>query len=207
MKKNCYCLIISFFAISASCNKHFDCRGTVHSFEAFFKAYPDRDSIHVNDTIWIELKTPTHLKDLTTNQEVDYSEAANLGTVIRYAELLGGNVLNPGAIGGANHFDNIHINGSPLEPLKPEEERVFNFKEENSMYLFKVGIVPKKQGVFLIGMGNADNVYQKDNNCRKSNFRMTFKETNQHLNLLEESRPGYTPSEYEREHVYCFKVY
>jgi hypothetical protein len=207
MKTLFYCLLISYLGIWASCNKSFDCRGTIHNFEAFYKAYPDKDSIRVNDTIWLELKAPTQLRDITTNQMVDYSDAANFGTVIGYVELMGGDASDPGAIAAANHFENILVNGSSVRSINPEQVREFLFDEKNGMYLFKVGIVPKKVGLFLIGSGNAAGVYQKNNSCRRSDFNLTFKDTDQHLYLLEESRPGYTLSEYEQSHAYCFKVY
>jgi hypothetical protein len=206
MKTLFYCLVISYLGIWASCNKSFDCRGTAYAFEAFFKAYPDKDSIRVNDTIWLELNTSTELRDITTNQMVNYSGATNFGTAISYVELMGGDESDPGAIAAANHFENILVNGSSLQSLNPEQVRVFTFEEKDGMYLFKVGIVPKKTGLFLIGAGNAQNVQQK-NSCRKSHFELTFRDTDQHLYLLKESRPGYTPSEHEQSHAYCFKVY
>lgn len=207
MKLIIYCALISYLGIWASCNKNFDCRGTIYNFEALYKAYPDKDSIRINDTIWLELSTSTQLIDLTTNKIVDYSGAANFGTAISYGELTGGDFYNTGAVAAANHFENILVNGSSSQSLNPEKVRIFFFEEKNGMYLFKVGIVPKKTGIFLIGAGNASGVYQKSNSCRKSSFQLTFKDTNQHLYLLEQSRPGYTPSEYERTHAYCFKVY
>jgi len=207
MKNTIYCLLICYIGIWASCNKNFDCRGTIHNFEAFYKAYPDADSIHVGDTIWIELSTSTQLKDVTTGEMINFSDAGNFGTVIGYGEMTGGDVINPGGIPAANDFESIVINGTSVPPLRPEELREFLFEEKNGMYLFKVGIIPKKKGLFMISPSDASNVYQKSNNCRKSNFRLTFKETDKHLYLYERNRPGYTPSEYERAHAYCFKVY
>lgn len=207
MRTIAFCLLISYIGIWASCNKHFDCRGTIYSFETFFKAYPDRDSIHVNDTIWFELAAPTQLQDLISNKVIDYSGAANFGTVLGYVELTGGDSLNPGAIPAANDFENIIINGYLGASLSPERTREFLFKEENGMYLFKVGIVPKRRGLFMIGIQNAANVYQKKNRCEKSNIKLTFKDTDQHLYLYEQKRPGYVLSDSDLGHLYAFKVY
>ncbi len=103
MKTIVFYLLIFYLGTWASCNKDFDCRGTIYSFEAFYKAYPDKDSIKINDTIWIESNTPTQLKDLISNRMVDYSGAANLGTAIDYLEILGGDFNNPGVIPSANN--------------------------------------------------------------------------------------------------------
>jgi len=207
MKTICYCLFISYLGIWASCNKNFDCRGSIYSFETFYKASLYADSVRINDTIWIELNASTHFKDLTSNRTVDYSGAANFGTVISYLEFTGGDVQSPGVIPAANNFENILIKGSSVKPIDPEQLRDFLFKEENEMYKFKVGILPKKKGTFAIAPSNAGSVYQKNDKCTKADFSLTFKDTNQHLYLYEQNRPGYVPSEYEHTHMYCFKVY
>ncbi len=207
MKTIAYCLLISYLGIYAGCNKNLDCRGTIYSFEAFYKAYPDKDSIRINDTIWIELNAPTQLKDLMSNKMIDYNGAGNFGTAIGYVEMIGGDILNPGVIPSANDFDNIIINGTEVQSLNPQQTRAFGFKEQDGMYLFKVGIVPKRKGIFVIAPGNASNVYQKSDPCRESNFSLTFKDTNQHLYLYEQKRPGYVLTDSDRGHLYAFKVY
>jgi hypothetical protein len=89
-------------------------------------------------------------------------------------ELTGSDLYNPGAVAAANDFENIVLNGSSLQSLNPEQVREFLFKEENDMYLFKVGIVPRQKGLFLMGPGVASRVYQKNNSCRKSSFKLTL---------------------------------
>lgn len=202
--------IISFVgltAIYAMCNKRIDCSQTIYSFQANFSIYPDLDSNRINDTVWLELQTSTQLKDAIGNQNVDYSGAQNFGTAINYLEITGGNLMDPGVFPAANSFENILRKGSEVQSIKPDQVREFLFKEETGIYLFRVGIVPKKKGLFMISPSNAANVYTSKNKCDKANFILTFKNTNQHLYLYEQSRPGYKPSEYERTHGYFFKVY
>lgn len=147
------------------------------------------------------------MNNLYTNQIVDYSGAINFGTAIGYGQLLGGTVLDPGGKAAADSFENVLIKGKPDQSLKPDQVRSFLFAEENGMYVFKLGIVPKAKGLYTIAPGNAVNVYTNKNKCDKANFSLTFKSTSQHLYLYEQSRPGYTPSQYEQTHMYCFKVY
>lgn len=202
-----YIISIALLSIYATCNKRLGCHEAIYSFEANYSIRPDADSIHVGDTVWLELNTSTKLINLYTNQLVDYSGAANFGTAIGYGQLLGGGVLDPGGKPAADSFENVVVKGVSDHSLKPDQVRSFLFTEENGMYVFKLGIVPKAKGLFVIVPGNAVNVYTKKNKCVKANFSLTFKNTNQHLYLYEQSRPGYIPSEYERTHMYCFKVY
>jgi len=205
--KSVFYFLIFFTCIYATCHKQWDCSQTVYSFEGNYKAYPNFDSIHINDTIWLELNMSTQLKDLLTGQVIDYSGAENLGMAMGYLELIGGSFSDPGSIPAANNFNNVLIKGRELPSLSPEQTRAFRFIEENGIYKFKLGVVPKKKGLFAIGPGNSANVYTSKNKCAKAGFNLTFNDTDQHIYLYELSRPGYTPSEYERTHIYCFKVY
>lgn len=38
------------------------------------RAYQDKDSIRVGDTLWIEIDLPTQLQDINTNRIVDYNK-------------------------------------------------------------------------------------------------------------------------------------
>ncbi len=207
MKAFIYCTLVFYLSINASCKKRFNCKQTIYSFEGNFKAYPALDSIHVNDTIWLESIIPVNLKNLINNEIVDYRGAVNLGTAIGYIELIGGSFSNPGAIPAANSFENILIKGSASQTDKQDQIRAYRFIEEGEMYFFKLGIVAKRKGLFTIGPGNAANVYTRSNECDKAGFDLTFKDTDQHIYLLEKSRPGYTASGYEQTHAYTFKVY
>jgi hypothetical protein len=88
----------------------------------------------------------------------------------------------------------------------PNQNRDYLFIEANSEYKFKLGIIPKRVGVFTFSPSNSGTVRRANDNCSKAVFNITFANTNQHLYVYEQNRPGYTPSEYERTHMYCFKV-
>lgn len=201
-----YCAV-ALISIYATCNKRIDCRQNIYSFESFYKAYPTSDSIQVNDTVYFELNTPIQLKDLTTNQTIDYSGAENFGPSIQFISLSAGDSLKTGATPAAEDFDNVLFRGISIKSDAPDLVKGFRCIEENGEYKFLVGIIPRKKGLFAIGLSDAAGVYLKKNTCDKAGFSLTFKNTNQHLYLYEQSRPGYTPSGYEREHLYCFKVY
>jgi hypothetical protein len=198
-------VFLAFIYVSnvfGTCKK--DCSQNIYSFDAFFTAHLDEDSIQLRDTLFLELTTPTQLRDAITNQIINFTQAANFGTDISFDKLLGNNNVQF----CAGCFELKLINGAFLEDnLLSERNRDYRFEERNGQYLFKLAIIPKQKGTFCFAVGNASNVYRTGDKCNKANFSLTFVNTNQHLYQYEQSRPAYTPSEYERSHLYCFKVY
>ncbi len=206
IKLSYFVLAICYTILLNGCGKKF-CANTTFNFKGSVKAYPDKDSIHINDTIWIELNTPTKLKDLTTGQMIDYSGAGNFGAAINFAKFNGGTISNPGATSAANDFIIIIKKASQVNNPNLDFVREFLFIEENNLYKFKIGIIPKKQGLYGLGVSNAANVYRNSDKCTKASFEMPFENTNQHLYLLEQSIPGYVADGLQATNGYYFKVY
>jgi hypothetical protein len=77
-------MLLSLVSVYATCHKHLDCRETVYNFEMGIKDYPDKDSINVGDTIWLEVNEPVILKDIQTGKDVNYSSANNLGSAMAF---------------------------------------------------------------------------------------------------------------------------
>lgn len=200
-------IIIYFSSAFSSCKKRISCNEIIYSFSTHIRAYPDLDSININDTIWLEFSSPVQLNDINSGMSINYSGAENLGTSINFFEFTGGSVSNPGAIAAVNAFEFKLVNGVfvPDNHL-PEQNRDYRFVEIGNEYKFKLGIIPKRNGIFTFSPGDAANVYRQNDNCTKAGFSITFANTNQHLYFYEQNRPGYTPSQYERTHMYCFKV-
>ena len=193
-----FCVII----ISNSCGKLcLEGPSAAFNFQIGVRAYPDKDSIRVGDTVWLEVNAPTHLIDRNTNKVIDYSGAENLGSAIGFIKLLGKN----NAKDAANNFNYYLIKGLSLNNPSTEKIREYRFSESNNNYTFKLGIIPKEKGIFKIFVSNAANVYRKGDKCTKANFEINFGNTNQHLyfnNILApdvDLQPG--------AGVYLFRVY
>ena len=199
--KNLIVMAIALSSIFATCNKRLDCSQNDYSFEGFFKAYPDRDSIKIGDTIWLETKIPVQIKDRINGEVINFAGALNLGTAIRYLE------FNPNPSYVANSFKNILVKGKARPSVDENYVKEFLFVEEAGFYHFKLAIIPTRPGLYVIAPGDAANVYTSSNKCQKVFFSLTFTETNQRIFLYEQSRPGYTASGYERSHMYVFKVF
>lgn len=148
------------------------------------------------------------MHDEISGKQINYSEALNLGTAIEFLELKPGTISTPDSFPAANNFTFYTIDGNFI-PDNPNKEKVkeFTLIEREGYYNYKVAFIPQKKGIYAIVPSNSMNVYRKNDKCTKASFNITFKDTEQHLYLYEKSRPGYTPSEYEKTHMYCFKVY
>jgi hypothetical protein len=198
---------IACLTIYSTCKKRINCNTILYSFQTNIRAFPDLDSVNIADTIWFEFACPTSLIDNISGTTINFSGAENFGIAIRIFQFTGGSISDPGGVGAVYDFDYKLIYGTFLpDNHLPNENRDYRFAEIGNEYKFKLAIIPKKKGTFTISPGNAANVYREKEPCDKANFAITFANTNQHLYFYEQNRPGYMPSEYERTHMYCFKV-
>jgi hypothetical protein len=106
-------IVISVANVFATCNKKKECVRNNYPFDIKMKAYPDRDSILVSDTIYFELKEPVMLNE-SGGSLVDYSGAGNLGTVVAFGELLG----NSNERDAANDFTCFTLKGQETPSAK-----------------------------------------------------------------------------------------
>lgn len=193
---------------TSSCGKlRLNCANTVFSFQTGIRAYPDKDSIRIGDTIWFESSIPVSLVDLATKQLIDYSGAANLGTAISVDRFIGGSVSDPGSAPALSNFNYILSNGTPVVGSFPDRVGEYLFVEKNKQYIFKIGVIAKKKGTYILGIGNSKNVYRNSDKCTKATYFINFESTNQHLYLYQKNRPGYIIEGLELTNAYCFKVY
>ena len=196
--------IVCFF-IFATCNKNPACKEIQYSFDMKTQVSPQYDSVLVNDTIWFSVSSSTNMLDLNSNTVIEYSNAENLGTSFQFLELID---LNNGASDAALFFDQKVIKGSYTGGINTARDKQYKFFENSGKYDLFVGFVPKKKGIYALAISNASNVVKASSTtCTKANVSITIENgVNQHLYFYQNNRPGYTISEYERAHMYCFKV-
>ena len=194
-------LFIGILSLQFQCSKSFACAESVYNFELSIRAYPDKDSILIGDTVWLEITAPTTLQDLSTSNLINYSSAANLGTAIGIAELLSEDSID---VQGNKSFEFSLQKGKELFRPDTMRFREYSFAENNQTYQFKLALIPKKKGVYKVFVSNADNVYRTNDKCTKAGFAINFKNTSQHLYLNQIALPGVTlPT---GGGVYLFKV-
>jgi len=183
-------LIVYVVNSSLQCNKRIACAEVVYNFEIGVKAYPDKDSINIGDTIWLSVNQSVNLKDVSTGRMVNYSNAANLGSAIAFHKLSDANQFT---IGAAKFFEFKLVNGAETNNADPTYLHEYLFEEKTDYYLFKLGIIPKEKGVYGLIFSNAGNVYRKNDKCTKANFTLNFKNTNQHYYLNPNFQGGPIP--------------
>lgn len=170
-------VIICTICCGFQCKKSFACAEILHHFEIKLKAFPDKDSINIGDTIWVEVNESTKFKDIDTGMEVDWSGAANLGSALSFIQISGNNEFS---IAPLKMFEFKLIDGTEVKSLDAIRLKEFTFSERNNRYTFKLGIIPKEKGIYSFLLGNASSVYLKNNHCSKSNFKLNFRYTDQH---------------------------
>jgi hypothetical protein len=195
--------------INSTCKKNLICadNNTYTFINNYAKTYPDRDSIHIGDTIWIEFNLPIFFKDNLTQQMIDFSNSPNFGNHLSELKFIGGSLLDPGSSYATERFRYILIKGKLAPNSSPNYGQNYFFSEENNYYLLKIGIVPDSLGIYALTISDAEGVHRRGDNCTKASFAFQFTNTNQHLYYYQNNRPGYVISDYERQHMYCFKVY
>lgn len=183
IKKIFIAIAISLLLQGCNCTKTgLDCAQTKYNFELNVRAYPDKDSIAVGDTVWFEINSPTQFKEIATGQTIDYSKAANLGSGVAFSALSISNEFTVNSVDKFNYVlkDGIELRYGYSNGLGNE----YQFIEKNSRYLFLLGIVAKEKGIYRIIFSNAGNVYRSNDNCTKAGFTINFKDTDQHIYLF-----------------------
>ncbi len=168
--------------INARCNKTpLDCADTKYSFQLSIKAYPDKDTINIGDTVWLEINESTSFQNGQSGQTVDYSGAENLGSVLSFGNY--DTTLRSWVNENPNSFDLDLFSGYGKLVNQTAIDLEYLFSERENRYRFLLGVVPKKKGLFSLLFSNSGNTYRRSDKCTKANFIINFKNTNQHYYL------------------------
>ncbi len=192
-------LIVAFLSIFSTCKKGgLGCANTVYFFQIGIKAYPDIDSIHVGDTLWLEINTSSILKDSLSGKMINYSNTENLGSAVAFEK-----IIDPETFTACTQsFAYLFKEGKEVQNSQANLLKEYVFNEQAGYYIFKLGLIAKETGTFVVAFGNAANVYRSTDKCTKASFEIDFENTNQHYYLNPNSN-GYTGNGGD----YYFKVY
>ena len=179
-----------------------------YSFNVTSLITPDLDSMHVGDTIYLVSIFSTKLIDQSSGQMIDYSNSTVIGSTLAVSSLPIGDTIAKDAV---FDFDYVSVNGRIYNDRsipRPDGIQQLNYAELNGNYVLKVGLIPKKQGDYVLGIGNGlSNGINKNKNCEKASFNISVTNTNQHFYLLTKWNPDIIINEFGKNHGYVFKVY
>jgi hypothetical protein len=193
--------VTSLFLIKCDCKKlQIDCTKIKYNFQLPMNAYPDKDSINIGDTIWLEIDESTILKDSISSSNIDYSGTENLGTVISFNKLITVGKLEY----AIDKFKITVLKGQKLKQSNIDAE--YSFSEENRRFKFKLAIVPEDSGIFRMILSNSNNTYRKNDECTKANFNIEFKDTQLHGYYYNVFDPNVVIDTSNKGNVYYFKV-
>jgi hypothetical protein len=170
-------LATCLFLTSIGCGK--DCVETTYNFNLPLKAYPNKDTIKVGDSIWVEIDVANSFVDAQSQKIIDYSNAENLGSFITFQKITGS---APDISDAVDSLTIETLKGKLLRKVPLGLE--YNFVEENNRYLFKIVIIARKRGTYRFGFSNSNNTFRKTDKCTKANFNINFIGTNQHFYLF-----------------------
>jgi hypothetical protein len=197
-------LITLILAITMSCHKF--CQPEKLNFNGGFSSVlPDEDSIHVGDTLWFSCTLPVNYRysrNGSDSSTYNLSGATNVITDMHLTVPLGFN-QQTGAIDSFLFVPKI--GGIQTNPLAPHAAKMISFFEQNGNYVFTVGIVALKKGIYFLFIVD---IYQAMKNCDKISVAITMHNGDSHLHYLKDIYYGGGPiAPLDSTHGYCFRVY
>jgi hypothetical protein len=74
------------------------CANTVYNFQIGETIIPDKDSVHIGDTLFLKVFTSAALNEFQTGRLIDYSNTSNLGNVVTILRFINNQVLGQSMI-------------------------------------------------------------------------------------------------------------
>lgn len=198
-------LVIGFGILNITgCGK--TCVEATYNFTMTEQFNPETDSIKVGDTLWVVSSHSTTFKDISTSNDIDYSNSkVNLN--MRLLNFTDSTIVASGNIGAFPDFNTVIVEGTAVgnDNLPDQNEGVY-FEESDNQFLLKVAFRPKQKGIYAISLGDAV-AERRNHGCELAYINVANSNNDNHLFYYQDSRPGYQISGYESTHLYCFKVY
>lgn len=194
-------ILIIGVCIATSCGR--GCLEAQYNFNMQEVFSPEKDSILVGDTVFMESSHSTSFKDTLTTMLIEFGGSqigVNLG-LLRFPD------TSATPDGGMNDFSILVFKGKAVgNDNIPTQNKGFLFAEDGGNYELKIGFVAKQKGVYAISLGNSMGIIKKRSGCEKANILITNGNVSNHLYFYINFFRGLPISEYTKTHVYCFKV-
>lgn len=179
-----------------------------YSFEVTARFTPEQDSIQVGDTLYLVSEFPSTMVPVGGQDAITYTNSTGIGNTLGIVELTDTSKSSADAV---NSFDYFNVKGeiyNAKDIPTPERFQQLVYEEVPGKYLLKVGFIPKKKGLYLMGIGDnaLSNGRSTGDKCDKASFQTTLSNTNSHLYHYE-NWLGQPMNPTATNISYLFKVY
>ncbi len=178
-----------------------------YSFAVTAHFTPDKDSIQIGDTLYLVSEFPSTMIPIGGQEPVGYTHSTGIGNSLGIVELTETSKRSADAV---NSFDYINVDGliyNSKDIPSPGRFQQLKYKEVSDKYLLKVGFIPKKKGIYLIGIGSGlSNGRKTGDKCTKASFQTTLTNKDPHLYYYEDWS-GLPMDPFATNISYLFKVY
>lgn len=164
--------------------------------------YPQTDSLHVGDTLWMNIKIPITLKSAVDSSLVNISGASGMATDVLVTILAKPNT----SIGALDSFSRVSQTGSfAINNSAPDASLVIQFTEQAGSFVFTLGWIPLKSGIYAI---IPHDIFRGEKKCFTASIQIQVENADQHLHYLRDIYYDGNPiALIDSLHNYCFKVY
>lgn len=187
------------------------CPETVYNFAVTASFSPDKDSVKLGDTLFLQSSFPSQLRDVQTNKIVDYSNASAIGSNLFVDKLS----TNPNSLGSyleaaVTSFNYVSQRGQIYtDPTVPSSQRVKQliYEQNGSNYELRAALIPLQRGLYSLSVTDGlSNSKRTSKDCSRAAFQMTLLSNKRSLPYLQvaSKRPL---NQNDSLHFYIVRVY
>jgi hypothetical protein len=194
-----FCLLLLCIIIFiGGCTK--PCHEPDHNFSVFESFTPEKDSMQIGDTLYLNWEILKMQMDKNTGTLINFSNLGNLGDHLIISDI---NKFYDVKRDAADSFSFINIYGKIYSDDYGAKQ--LQFMETDSSYRLKVGLILLKAGLYVFTIPDATGINRNGHiKCGIGNYEVLNANMNKHLYLFENlSGPLST---YDRNRSYCLKV-
>lgn len=191
--------LIFFCILVVNCGCQKPCNEPDYNFTVFESFSPEKESMNIGDTLYLDCKIPKMEKDNNTGQVINFSNLANLGDNLIISDISKFDAKRE----AADSFSYVNIYGKIYSDNNGAKQ--FQFMETDSTYRLKVGLILLKAGSYIFTIPDIPGVYRNGHiRCGVGNYAVLNSNINKHLYLFEDLWGAL--SIYDRNRSYCIKV-
>lgn len=196
---NNFFILLCIIVVISGCHK--PCNEPDYDFSVFESFSPERDSMNIGDTLYLNCEIPKMEKDNNTGQVINFSNLGNLGDNLVISDI---SKFHDAKREAADSFSYINIYGKIYSDNNGAKQ--LQFIETDSSYRLKVGFILLKAGSYVFTIPDATGVYRNGHvKCGVGNYAVLNSNGNKHFYLFEDLW-GPIISIYDKNRSYCIKV-